>query len=59
MEDFVLSLPLCSIILKDGEEKADFEFIQKFDDWFLSLRDKYLDAVRYFVDSPKKTLEKK
>ena len=52
-----LSPALCSIILKDESEKADFEFIQKFDDWFLSVRDKYLDAVRYFVDSPKRTLQ--
>lgn len=52
-----LSPALCSIILKDGTEKADFEFIQKFDDWFLSVRDKYLKAVHYFVDSPEKTLK--
>lgn len=52
-----LSPALCSIILKDGSEKADFEFIQKFDDWFLSVRDKYLEAVHYFVDAPKKTLK--
>ena len=52
-----LSPALCSIILKDGTEKADFEFIQKFDDWFLSVRDKYLNAVHYFVDSPEKTLK--
>ena len=29
-----LSPALCSIILKSGEEKTDFEFIQKFEKWF-------------------------
>ncbi|MCD8378570.1 MAG: efflux RND transporter permease subunit [Candidatus Gastranaerophilales bacterium] len=52
-----LSPALCSIILKGGTEKADFEFIQKFDDWFLSVRDKYLNVVKYFVSSPKRTLK--
>ena len=52
-----LSPALCSIILKGGSEKADFEFIQKFDDWFLSVREGYLRAVHYFVESPKKTLK--
>ncbi len=51
-----LSPALCSIILKDGTEKADFEFIQKFDDWFFSVRDKYLKVVNYFVTQPKKTV---
>ncbi len=51
-----LSPALCSLILKSGEEKTDFEFIQKFENWFNGVRDKYLDIVRYFVDSPKKTL---
>ena len=51
-----LSPALCSLILKSGEEKTDFEFIQKFEDWFNGVRDKYLNTVRYFVDSPKKTL---
>ncbi len=52
-----LSPALCSIILQEGSEKADFEFIQKFDDWFLSVREGYLRAVHYFVSSPKKTLK--
>ena len=51
-----LSPALCSLILKSGEEKTDFEFIQKFENWFNGVRDKYLDIVKYFVDSPKKTL---
>ncbi len=51
-----LSPALCSMILKSGEEKADFEFIQKFDNWFNSVRTKYLEVVEYFVRAPKKTL---
>lgn len=51
-----LSPALCSMILKDGEEKTDFEFIQKFENWFTGIRDKYLDVVKYFVSQPKKTI---
>ncbi len=51
-----LAPALCATILKPGEEKADFEFIQKFDDWFNSIRDKYLDGVKIFINSPKLTI---
>ena len=51
-----LSPALCSIILKSGDEKTDFEFIQKFDNWFNKVRDKYLGVVDYFVKQPNKTL---
>ena len=51
-----LSPALCAMILKSGEEKTDFEFIQKFEDWFNGVRDKYMGGVEYFVKSPKKTL---
>ncbi len=51
-----LSPALCSIILKSGDEKTDFEFIQKFENWFNDLRDKYLRVVDYFVKQPHKTL---
>ncbi len=50
-----LSPALCSMILKSGEEKADFKFIQIFDDWFNKVRDKYLENTKYFVDSWKLT----
>ena len=50
-----LSPALCTLILKSGEEKADFAFIQKFDDWFNSVRDKYLDGAKFFINSPKMT----
>ncbi|MBS5804373.1 MAG: efflux RND transporter permease subunit [Acinetobacter sp.] len=51
-----LSPALCAMILKSGEEKTDFEFIQKFENWFNSIRDKYLKTVEYFVRAPKKTM---
>ena len=51
-----LAPALCSMILKSGEEKADFKFIQMFDDWFASVRDKYLVYTKNFVDSSKLTL---
>ncbi len=50
-----LSPALCSMILKSGEEKADFDFIQKFDDWFNGVRDKYLVGADKFIHSPKLT----
>ena len=51
-----LSPALCSMILKSGEETSDFEFIKKFNNWFNNVRSKYLNIVKYFVDSPKKTM---
>lgn len=51
-----LAPALCSMILKSGEEKADFQFIQTFDDWFAKIRDKYLSYTKYFVDSWELTL---
>ena len=51
-----LSPALCSIILKSGDEKSDYKFIEKFDNWFNNVRDKYLGVVDYFVKQPQKTL---
>ncbi len=51
-----LSPALCAMILKDGEEQTDFEFIKKFENWFNRVRDAYLKVVYYFVSSPKKTM---
>lgn len=50
-----LAPALCSIILKSGEEKADFKFIQIFDEWFNKVRDKYLEYTTHFIDSWKLT----
>lgn len=51
-----LSPALCAMILKDNSEKADFEFIQKFDEWFNRIRDRYLEGVKSFISSPKLVL---
>lgn len=51
-----LAPALCSMILKSGEEKADFKFIQIFDNWFNKIRDKYLEYTKYFIDSWRLTL---
>lgn len=51
-----LAPALCAMILKSGKEKADFEFIQKFDDWFAGIRDSYLRGVMKFIESPKLTI---
>ncbi len=48
-----LSPALCAMILKNDVEKTDFEFIQKFDDWFNKVRDKYVESVKVFINSPK------
>ena len=51
-----LAPALCAMILKPGSEKADFKFIQAFDDWFNSVRDKYLAGASIFINSAKITL---
>lgn len=51
-----LSPALCSMILKTDAGHADFKFIQKFDDWFNMVRDKYLKYVEQFISSWKLTL---
>lgn len=51
-----LAPALCAMILKSGAEHSDFKFIQKFDEWFNNVRDKYLEGAKVFIDSPAKTL---
>lgn len=51
-----LSPALCSMILKNDEGKADFKFIQTFDNWFNNVRDKYLTYVTSFIESWKLTI---
>jgi len=51
-----LTPALCATILKSKEEFKEIEFIQKFDEWFNKVRDKYLMAAKFFVDSPRNTL---
>ena len=50
-----LAPALCSTILKNNN-KVDFKFIQKFDEWFNKLRDKYVLHVKIFVGSWELTL---
>ena len=51
-----LAPALCAMILKPGAEHSDFKFIQKFDDWFNNVRDKYLEGAKIFINSPSKTI---
>ena len=51
-----LTPALCATILKSKEEMKEIELIEKFDIWFNKVRDKYLLAARFFVDSQKNTL---
>lgn len=51
-----LSPALCSTILKPKEEFKELEFLIKFDNWFNSIKEKYLVGARYFVDNSKQTL---
>ncbi len=51
-----LAPALCSTILKSGEEKTDFKFIQKFDEWFNKVRDEYLIGAKLFINSIPLTL---
>lgn len=51
-----LAPALCSMILKSGDEKSDFKFIQKFDEWFNEVRDKYLEGAKIFINSSALTL---
>lgn len=51
-----LAPALCSTILKSEEEKPDFVFIQKFDEWFNKIRDTYLVHTKTFVESAGLTL---
>lgn len=51
-----LSPALCSTILKSKEEFKELDFLVKFDNWFNSVRDRYLVGAKYFVDNSKQTL---
>lgn len=52
-----LSPALCAMILKNGDDyEEEKEYIKKFNNWFNQVKEKYLHAVHYFVDSPKHTM---
>ncbi len=51
-----LAPALCAMILKSGEEHSHFIVIQKFDEWFNKVKDKYLIGAKFFIDSPLATI---
>lgn len=51
-----LSPALCSLILKSKADFKELDFLVKFDNWFNSIRDKYIIGAQYFVDNSKQTL---
>ncbi len=51
-----LAPALCSTVLKTKEEFKELEFLIKFDNWFNSVKEKYLTGAKYFVYNSKQTL---
>lgn len=51
-----LAPALCSTILKTKEEFKELEFLVKFDNWFNSVKEKYLIGAKYFVYNSKQTM---
>ncbi len=51
-----LTPALCAMMLKDNGHENELKFIVKFNEWFNKARDKYMEATKYFVESPKRTL---
>lgn len=51
-----LAPALCAMILDNNAEKADFAFIDKFNAWFDSIREKYLDIAKMFINNIPLTL---
>ncbi len=52
-----LTPALCTTILKENlDDEKVLPIIEKFNNWFNKVRDKYLESVKYFVLSPKRTL---
>ena len=51
-----LAPALCAMILDEKSEKADYAFIDKFNDWFNKIREKYLDISKKFIHSAPLTL---
>ena len=50
-----LAPALCSTILKSKDEMKELDFLVKFDNWFNSIKDKYLVGAKYFVENSKNT----
>jgi len=51
-----LAPALCAMILDENSEKADYEFIDKFNVWFNNVREKYLTWAKKFIEHKNLTL---
>lgn len=51
-----LAPALCSMILKSKDEFIELEFLVRFDNWFNSIREKYLVGAKYFVQNSRNTM---
>lgn len=51
-----LAPALCSTILKSKDEFKELDILVKFDNWFNTLREKYLVVAHYFIENTKHTM---
>ena len=51
-----LAPALCAMILDESTEKADYAFIDKFNNWFNNIREKYLTGAKAFIENKGLTL---
>lgn len=51
-----LAPALCAMILDENTEKADYAFIDKFNEWFNNIREKYLTGAKKFIENKGMTL---
>ena len=51
-----LAPALCAMILDENTEKADYAFIDKFNEWFNNIREKYLTGAKKFIENKVITL---
>ncbi len=51
-----LAPALCAMILDENAEKADYKFIDNFNNWFNNIREKYLDWAKTFINNIPLTL---
>ncbi len=51
-----LAPALCAMILDKNSEKADYKFIENFNNWFDNIREKYLDWAKKFINNIPLTL---
>ena len=51
-----LAPALCAMILDENTEKADYAFIDKFNNWFNNIREKYLTGAKAFIENKALTI---